>query len=315
MKVFFFGTGEIGIPSFHALAEATNHQLVGLITQPDRPAGRSRELRAPAIKTEAVHYHIPVFQPEKIKTSSVLAQIRNFQPDIGIVVAYGQILPKEILELPRYGCLNLHVSLLPKYRGASPIQAAIANGDRETGISVMYMDEGLDTGDVLLQAHLTISKEDTAATLHDKLASDAPEVLLKALDELTKNRAPRIPQDGALASYAPKIKREDAKIEWNLPAEVIEHRIRAYQPWPGAYTDIPVGEDGYHTVKVFSASVVSIPRAIEPGMVLECVPEGIVIAAATEGILVRSLQPEGRRLMTTEEFVRGNTLRVGIQCR
>ncbi|MEO8207227.1 MAG: methionyl-tRNA formyltransferase, partial [Chthoniobacterales bacterium] len=199
MRVFFFGTGDIALPAFRALAESDSHQLVGLITQPDRPAGRQMALRAPTIKAEAIRYHIPVFQPEKVKSEAVLSQMRNYHPDVAVVMAYGQILPRTILELPRYGCLNLHVSLLPKYRGASPIQTAIANGDRETGVTVMYMDEGMDTGDILLQARVTIERVDTAGSLHDKLADESVTPMLEALDALAKNRAPRIPQDGALA--------------------------------------------------------------------------------------------------------------------
>ncbi|MEO6053810.1 MAG: methionyl-tRNA formyltransferase [Chthoniobacterales bacterium] len=314
MRVFFFGTGDIGLPVFRALAESNEHLLAGLITQPDRPAGRQMALRAPVIKEEAIRYHIPVFQPEKVKSESVVAQIRNFQPDVGIVIAYGQILPKAVLDLPRYGCLNVHVSLLPKYRGASPIQTAIAEGERTTGITVMYMDEGLDTGEILLQAPVTIERDDTAGSLHDKLADEAVAPLLKALDDLTKNRAARIPQDEALASYASKLTREKARIDWSQPAEVIEHRIRAYQPWPVAFTNMPVGKSDWRAVKIYSASVINLPGESEAGTVMECVPEGIIIATGRGGLLLRSVHPEGGRIMAADEFARGGALRAGECC-
>ena len=205
------------------------------MTQPDKPVGRSQLIEPPPIKKALSGTKIAVLQPARIKDRQAIEEIRALKPDVIVVMAYGQILPRGVLEIPKIACLNLHASLLPRWRGAAPIQAAIAAGDRNTGITVMYMDEGLDTGDILLQRTINILPSDTGGALHDRLAGIAPETLLESLDLLAKGKAPRTPQDNSLATFAPKLKREDGNIDWSDPADAIDRKIRAFNPWPGAF--------------------------------------------------------------------------------
>src|SRR6266436_2365989 len=249
MRIVFIGTGEIGVPTLEALLNSEHH-VVGVVTQPDKPVGRTQQIEPPPIKKALTDnapdgspartgraLPLPILQPAKIKDPQAIEQIRALVPDVIVVMAYGQILPRDVLEIPKIACLNLHASLLPRWRGAAPIQAAIAAGDRETGITVMYMDESLDTGDILLQRKIDISPSETGATLHDRLAQIAPQALLESLRLLASGNAPRIPQDQALATYAPKLNREAGRLNWNESVEVIERKIRAYNPWPGAFTE------------------------------------------------------------------------------
>ncbi len=235
MRIVFIGTGEIGVPTLQALQES-EHELVGVVTQPDKPAGRDQKITPPPIKAAFAGKKMPILQPARIKDRQAIEQIRELQPEAIVVMAYGQILPRAVLEIPKIACLNLHASLLPRWRGAAPIQAAIAAGDHETGITAMYMDEGLDTGDILLQRKIDILPNDTGGSVHDRLAQLAPEALIESLRLLAGGNAPRIPQNNALATHAPKLKREDGRINWEEPAEVIGRKIRAYNPWPGAFT-------------------------------------------------------------------------------
>src|SRR6266403_3066820 len=236
MRVVFIGTGEIGVPTLQALMRSGEHQVIGVVTQPDKPVGREQRIEPPPIKRALIGTKMSILQPKWIKDRQSSEEIRALAPDAIVVMAYGQILPRAILEIPAIACLNLHASLLPRWRGAAPIQAAIAAGDRETGITVMYMDQGLDTGDILLQHKLDILPTDTGGSLHERLAQIAPEALLESLQMLEKNSAPRIPQDNAHTTSAPKLKREHGRIDWSEPAEVIERKIRAFNPWPGAFT-------------------------------------------------------------------------------
>jgi len=238
MRIVFIGTGEIGVPTLQALLRSSEHKLTGAVTQPDKPVGRAQRIEPTSIKRALAGTKISILQPERIKDQQAIEEIRALQVDAIVVMAYGQILPREVLEIPRIACLNLHASLLPRWRGAAPIQAAIAAGDPQTGITVMYMAEGLDTGDVLLQRGIDILPTDTAGSLHDRLAQIAPDALLEALQMLAKGNAPRTPQDNSLATYAPKLTRDNGKIDWLEPAEIIERKIRAFNPWPGAFTEI-----------------------------------------------------------------------------
>src|SRR5437870_8579966 len=258
MRIVFIGTGEIGVPTLRMLLEWREHQLVGIVTQPDKPVGRDQKLTPPPIKAAsqqlsvasgASEIKLPVFQPARIKAREAIEAIRILNPDVIVVMAYGQILPREVLEIPRLACLNLHASLLPRWRGAAPIQAAIAAGDRETGITVMYMNEGLDTGDILLQSTIKIRADETGGSLHDRLAQIAPEPLLESLRLLAAGNAPAIPQDKARATYAPKLKREHGKIDWSESAEAIEKKVRTYNPWPGTFTKV----DGQNINIVFAS--------------------------------------------------------------
>ena len=294
MRIVFIGTGEIGVPTLRAL-QNSEHEIVGLVTQPDKPVGREQELTAPPIKAALSDSKISVLQPVKIKDPNAIDQIRALEPDAIVVMAYGQILPRAVLESPRIACLNLHASLLPRWRGAAPIQAAIAAGDRETGITLMYMDEGLDTGDILLQRKIDITPHETGDSLHDRLAEIAPEAMLDALKMFPN--APRFAQDKSLASYAPKLNREAGLINWNEPAEVIERKIRAYDPWPGAFTQF-----NNKKLKIFAASIVDLRG--KPAEILRRDRE-LVVAAIDRALSLTEVQLEGKRRMSAAEFLRG----------
>ncbi len=313
MRIVFIGTGEIGVPTLRALLDS-EHEVVAVVTQPDKRVGREQSIEPPPIKKVITRNGgfqttvgrsaagkpplLKVLQPAKIKDPQSIEEIRRLTPDVIVVLAYGQILPRDVLEIPRLGCLNLHASLLPRWRGAAPIQATIAAGDCETGITAMYMDEGLDTGDILLQRSVEILPNDTGGSLHDRLAQIAPEALLESLRLVAAGNAPRIPQDNARATYAPKLKREHGLIDWSESAEAIERKIRAYNPWPGAFMKVD-----RQNLKVFSASVVDLNG--RPGEVLRS-DKDLIVAAGKGALSLAEVQLEGKRRMTAAEFLRGH---------
>ena len=311
MRIVFIGTGEIGVPTLRALQKSED-ELVGVVTQPDKPAGRTQKITAPPIKKALIGSgpnanpvqdsprRAGIFQPARIKDPEAIDQIRALAPDVIVVMAYGQILPRAVLEIPKIVSLNLHASLLPRWRGAAPIQAAIAAGDHETGVTVIYMDEGLDTGDILLQHKIAISPTETGATLHDRLAHIAPEALLESLRLLAAGNAPRVPQDKSLANYAPKLNREAGRLNWNESAEAIERKIRAYNPWPGAFTELAGGN-----LKIFAASIIDLRG--KPGEILRKTRE-LVVATSDRALSVTDVQLEGKRRMSAAEFLRGRAL-------
>jgi methionyl-tRNA formyltransferase len=303
MRIVFIGSGDIGVPTLQALL-TSEHEVVGIVTQPDKPVGRAQLIEPPPIKKALAGMKMPTFQPARIKERQAIEEIRALVPDVIVVAAYGQILPRDVLEIPNVACLNLHASLLPRWRGAAPIQAAIAAGDQETGITVMYMDEGLDTGDILLQRQIDIPPTDTGGSLHDRLAKIAPDALLDSLGSLVKSSAPRIPQDNTRVTYAPKLKREDGKIDWSEPADIIERKIRAFNPWPGAFTKL----DGPN-LKIFSASIVDLSG--KPGEILGSGKE-LVIAAGERAVSLEEVQLEGKRRMSATEFLRGHASTLGV---
>jgi methionyl-tRNA formyltransferase len=313
MRIVFIGTGDIGVPTLRALLNS-EHELVGIVTQPDKPVGRDQVIEPPPIKklitaigtVESGEGHsaggqrrrIEILQPTKIKDPEATESIRKLAPDLIVVMAYGQILPKAVLEVPPLACLNVHASLLPRWRGAAPIQAAIAAGDRETGVTLMYMDQGLDTGDILLQRRVEILPNDTGGSVHDRLADVAPEALLESLRLVAAGNAPRIPQDNSIATHAPKLKREHGLIDWSESAEVIERKIRAFNPWPGAFMKID-----NQNLKIFSASVVNVSG--QPGEILRSDKE-LVVGAGQRAVCLSEVQLEGKRRMTGAEFLRGH---------
>jgi len=302
MRIIFIGTGEIGVPTLQAL-QKSEHEIVAVVTQPDKPVGRDQHIEASPIKKALAGTKMSILQPARIKDRQVIEEIRALQPDVIVVVAYGQILPRAVLEIPKIACLNLHASLLPRWRGAAPIQAAIAAGDRETGITVMYMDEGLDTGDTLLQRKIDISPNETGGSLHDRLGEIAPAALLESLRMLSSGNAPRTPQDNALATYAPKLTRVDGRIDWLEPAEVIEREIRAFNPWPGAFTKIAAKSNEPRNLKIFSAEIVDLSGT--PGEILRADENDFVIAAGKGALSLHEVQLEGKQRMSAQEFVRG----------
>ena len=301
MRIVFIGTGEIGVPTLEALLES-EHEVVGIATQPDKPVGREQRVEPPPVKKPFIGGARtpcpPIMQPGRIKDPQAIAQSRALKPDAIVVMAYGQILPREVLEIPKIACLNLHASLLPRWRGAAPIQAAITAGDCETGVTVMYMEEGLDTGDILLQRTIAIMPNDTGGALQDRLAQIAPETLLESLRLLAAGKAPRVPQDNACATYAPKLKREQGQIDWFQSAEAIERKIRAYNPWPGAFMKVD-----RQNLKIFSASVVDLTG--QPGEILRSEKE-LIVATGKGALSFAEVQLEGKRRMSAVEFLRGH---------
>jgi methionyl-tRNA formyltransferase len=318
MRVIFIGTGEIGVPTLGALLRS-EHQVVGVVTQPDKPVGREQKIEPPPIKKTLTRNggletaagssvgklpSLEILQPERIRDPEAIRAIDALQPDAIIVMAYGQILPRPILEIPRIACLNLHASLLPRWRGAAPIQAAIAAADRETGITVMYMDEGLDTGDILLQRPIAIAPDETGGSLHDRLAQLAPGALIESLRLLSTRTAPRVSQDKSLATYAPKLNRENGKIDWAEPAEVIERKIRAYNPWPGTFGILTDKSGRQIKLKIIRAEVVEASG--RPGAILCADNRGLAIAAGEKALSLHKVQLEGKGQMSANDFVRGH---------
>ena len=304
MRVIFCGTGDIGLPALRALAGAESHELVGVITQPDRPAGREMKPRASVIKFEAVSRNIPVFQPERIRNEDAL--LSGLCSDVMVVMAYGQILPKTILSIPRFGCLNLHASILPQHRGASPIQAAISSGDAVSGITVIYMNEGLDTGDILLSDSLSIGAAETAGLLHERLAVLAAGSIVRALDLISSATAPRTPQDNSASTYAGKLSKLDGWIDWTLPSERLERHVRAMSPWPGAFARV---SGSAAILKVHKARVAAGTGS--PGTVLSSGSVGVEVAAGEGSLVLEEVQLEGRKRLPAPDFLRGFPLLPG----
>jgi methionyl-tRNA formyltransferase len=303
MRILFIGTADIGTTSLEWLGSARQHQLVGVVTQPDRPAGRLQTLTPPPIKTLALRLGVLVLQPEKVR-------VPELAPELIVVIAYGQILRKELLEIPKFGCVNLHASLLPRWRGASPIQAALLAGDTETGVTAMLMDEGVDTGPMLLQERLTITPEDNAGTLHDKLGQLGAAVLMKTLDGISIGTLRPTPQPPEGATYAGKITKEDGLIDWKLSAQQLLNRLRAFTPWPGLFTYLS-DERRCRMLKIWSASVEA--GAGEAGVIVRADEHGIAVGTGAGLLVVHELQFDGSRRMSTADFLRGHSLKSGTK--
>lgn len=309
MRVVFAGTGDIGVPSLEWLLES-GHAVAGVVTQPDKPVGRHQVLQASAIKQVALREGLPVLQPVRLREPAEVEALGAWKPDVLVVMAYGQILPRPVLDLPTLACLNLHASLLPRHRGAAPIQAAIEAGDLESGVTVMYMAEGLDTGDILLERRVRLRRRETGGSLHERLGLLAPEALQAALELLARGAARRVPQDNVQASYAPKLTREHGLLSWESPGAV-DRRVRAMNPWPGAYTLLP-GE-GARKLKVFSVIQSRTPSGgAIGGTVLGAERRGILVAAGGHSVWLTEVQLEGKKRLRAAEFLRGNPLAAGI---
>ena len=305
------GSGEIGLPSLGWLGSTPNIQLVGVVTQPDKPVGRSQKLTPPPTKDLAKSLGVTVLQPPRVRKPEALAEIQKLSPDLIVVMAYGQILPKTLLEMPRIACINLHASLLPRHRGAAPIQASMVAGDNETGMTTMHMSEGLDTGDIILQRSILIGHRETGGSLHDRLAVLGPEILAETIPQLVEGTAPRIKQDESLATYAPKLDRDSGRIDWTQSAFYLDRLIRAMNPWPGAYTVLHTAE-GPRRLKLHR--VLPMHRLPgEPGVVTRHVRRGIVVGTGDGSLLLLEVQLEGKRRMGTAEFLRGFPLPVGTE--
>ncbi|WP_457569038.1 methionyl-tRNA formyltransferase [Desulfurobacterium sp.] len=304
-NVVFMGTPDFAVPSLEKLIENDAFDVSLVVTQPDKPAGRGRKLKPPPVKLVAEKYGIPVVQPEKVKGNEKLFEkLRNIAPDFIVVAAYGKILPKELLEIPKIAPVNVHASLLPKYRGASPIQSVLLNGEEKTGVTIMRITEKLDSGDIYIQEETPISVDDTAQTLHDRLAVMGGDLLVKALPLIASGKLKPVPQSDSEATYCAQIKKEDGKIDWRDTAENIFNKVRAFTPWPSAFTH-------------FNGKLLKITKALpvegqgKPGVVVDIDREGFYVGTG-EGLLkVLRVKPEGKKEMSAGDFVRGYRLKTG----
>ncbi len=311
MRIVFIGAGDIGLPSLEALTATPDHELVAVVTQPDKPVGRSQKLALSTIKLRALAAGVPVLQPERM--GNAVGELQALRADVFVVVAYGQILSRTVLDIPTKACLNIHASLLPRHRGASPIQAAIREGDAETGITVMWMDEGLDTGDVLLREPVAIAPDDTGGTLHDRLAAAAPGCLMRALSAITAGHAPRVPQDSSRATLTKKLERLHGRIVWDQRAEEIDRIIRAYQPWPGTYCLFPTDEGKTAPLKVHRAKIIEGAEACPIGGTVIAADNRLLVACGRGVIELIELQAEGGKRMSAGDYLRGHPLAAGMR--
>jgi methionyl-tRNA formyltransferase len=303
----FMGTAPFAVPSLRALL-AAGHTVPLVVTQPDRPAGRGRATTPPAVKVAAQELGLPVWQPSRLRDEAAVARLAALAPDVVVVAAYGKILPQAILDVPRLGCVNVHASLLPKYRGAAPVQWAIYHGEVETGVSIMRMEAGLDTGPVLLTRTLAIGPDDDAPAVTARLAELGAEALVEALRRLDAGEIAPRRQDDAAATLAPPLEKEQARLDWGRPAKALHDQVRAFRPWPGA-----VALWGGRPVKILKTRYVSGSCRAAPGEVVAVGPEGIHVAAG-EGVLVLvEVQPESRRAQSAVEFARGARIAPGMR--
>ena len=313
MRIVFMGTPDFSVPALKALVEV-GHQVIAVVTQPDKPKGRGKEVQMTPVKIQAMEYGIPVYQPTKVREASFVEVLQGMEADVYVVIAFGQLLPKAVLELPKYGCINIHASLLPKYRGAAPIQWCVIDGERETGITTMMMDVGLDTGDMLEKTVIPIEEKDTGGSLHDKLSLAGGALILSTLKKLEEGTLVRTPQTDEGTCYAKMLTKSLGDIDWNQSAVSIERLIRGLNPWPSAYT-LWNGK----TIKIWSADVTTSREAaaflsesgvpsetgITPGTVV-CSDKHSLVVCTGDGLLsVRELQMEGKKRMDTPAFLRG----------
>lgn len=303
MRVIFAGTPDFAARHLQALLDSADMQVVAVYTQPDRPAGRGQKLQPSAVKLLATAYQLPVEQPESLKNPQAQAQLASYQADVMVVVAYGLMLPQAVLDTPRYGCINVHGSLLPRWRGAAPIQRALWAGDAQTGVAIMAMELGLDSGPVLASAHLSIAADDTSASLYDKLAELGPPALLDCLRQLPEKLRQAQPQDPALVTYAHKLSKEEAQLDWLQPAAVLERWVRAFNPWPICWLLTTSGD----TVKVWRTGAESSSNSAQPGTILAADKHGIVVQTGRGALRLLELQPPGKKPMSAAELLNGRS--------
>ena len=305
LAVAFAGTPDFALPALDAIA-ASRHRLAVIYTQPDRPAGRGRRLAASPVKERALALGLPIEQPETLRDAAAPAVLAAFAPDVLVVVAYGLLLPQAVLGLPRLGCLNIHASLLPRWRGAAPVARAIMAGDAVTGVCIMRMEAGLDTGPVMLRHEAPIGARETAGELQARLAAEGARLIVPALDALAAGRARFEPQDAAQATWAHKLEKTEARLSWREPARTLERRIRALNPWPIAETTL----DGAQ-LRIYEAEVVAAQSGSVPGTILQAGADGIVVMTAEEALAIRRLQLPGRRAVPAADFANARRL-VGL---
>lgn len=305
----FFGTAPLAVPSLEALVRHPAFQVTAVVTQPDRPRGRDLKLQPSPVKAAALALGLPVWQPTRCRDAEFLAQLHDAAPDLIVVAAYGQLLPPALLEIPRHGCLNVHASLLPRHRGAAPIQWAILEGDTETGVTIMRVDTGLDTGDLLTQTTTAILPEDNAQTLHDRLAMLGAELLVRTIPDYLAGRIIPRPQPADGATYARKITKDDGRLDWQRPATELHRRLRAFTPWPGVFTFL-TETNGRRLLKIWAAEVVPA-TAGRPGEVLATDAHGVRIRCGTDALCVTEFQREGGRRLGVAQFLAGHPLPPG----
>jgi methionyl-tRNA formyltransferase len=298
MKLVYMGTPQFAVQPLLALVEA-GHEVVAVVTRIDKPAGRGRTVAAPAVKRAALERGLPVYQPKRVREPEFIETLKALGPEAIVVAAYGQILPKEILTLPKYGCINIHASLLPRYRGAAPITWAIVRGETETGNTIMQMDEGMDTGAILLQERIPIGSNDTAGTLTEKLSQQGARLITTALPLIASGKLTPTTQDGSRATVAPLLKKEDGRIDWERGAQEIHDRVRGMNPWPGAYTVLD-----NKTVKLLETAVAD--GTAEPGRLFEKDRNTLAAGTGDGLLLLLTIQPEGKKAMSAAEFLRGH---------
>jgi methionyl-tRNA formyltransferase len=304
LRIIFAGTPEFAAEHLKALL-GSRHQVIAVYSQPDRPAGRGKKLSASPVKEVALTHNIPVYQPLNFKTPEAAAELAALNADLMVVVAYGLILPKVVLNAPRLGCINVHASILPRWRGAAPIQRAIEAGDNETGVTIMQMDIGLDTGDMLVKAFCPISGDDTGGSLHDKLISIGTPALIEALDAIQAGTIKPEKQDDSLSNYAPKLSKEEAALDWQLPAQALERKVRAFNPFPVAHTK-PVGTSDDQRIRVWAAKASDKTANVAPGSITYISSDGLWIACAQGQLILEQLQLPGKKAMSAGEILRGH---------
>lgn len=307
MRIVFMGSAELACPCLDRLLAEPADRVVGVVTQPDRPKGRSLQPAPCPVRALATVRGIPVLTPENVNAPESVQAIRALAPDLIVVVAYGQILKPGILEIPLKGCINVHASLLPQYRGAAPIQWAIANGEVRTGVTTMFLNEGMDTGDIIDQAMEPIREDDTAGTLHDRLALLGAGLLARTVESLRQGTVQRTPQNPAKATYAPKLKKSDGRLDWSRPAIELHNRIRGFNPWPGCYLELQCPKPTL--AKVLKSRVV--PGQGQPGEILSNQGDGPLIQTGDQALRLLELQPEGRKAMPGSAFLCGHPVKVG----
>lgn len=307
MKVVFMGTPEFSVGTLESLIEA-GHEVSAVVTQPDKPKGRGKSVSFPAVKEAALKHNIKVYQPVKVREPEFVKILKDINPDVIVVVAFGQILPKEILEMPQYGCVNVHASLLPKYRGAAPIQWAVIDGEKESGVTTMRMDVGLDTGDMILKTVLPLSEDETGGSLHDKLMVAGAKLCVETLKRFEENRVVFEKQDDNLSNYAKMLHKSIGNIDWNMPAVQIERLIRGLNPWPSAFSIL-----NHKTLKIWKAKVIDKEVLSEAGSIIDVGKDFLHIKTGKGILSILELQLEGKKRMDIEDFLRGMKLEAGMK--
>ncbi len=305
MKIVFMGTPDIAKGCLEKLINE-NHEVVGVVTQADKPIGRGKKMGMPPVKELALEHNIPVYQPTKARDEEFINTLKEINPDVIVVVAYGQILPKVLLDIPKHGCINVHVSLLPKYRGAAPINWVIINGEEKTGVTTMYMDEGLDTGDIILQNEFLLDNEITAGELHDVMTVKGGELLIETLDLIKKGTAPRIKQDDEKSSYAPMMNKSLGNLDFSKGAKEIHDLVRGVNPWPSAYTTY----EG-KTMKVWKTKVLDEASSKEPGTIIKVDKDGIRVSTNNKVLLIEEIQMPNKKRVAVCEYIKGNKIEEG----